>query len=205
MSEKKTCCAVKQNPLMLLLLGATPAMAMTTGVVEALGMGLSVLLITLLTGILVSALKKIIPENGKLAACVLISAGVTGLVQQVMAAWLPGLYFAGENMALYLGVVAVSPFVFRHVDKVASRAGIGTAVKDALSTGVFFLVVMVIVAAIREVLGAGSIAGVPLNFLKDYTTPILTQAFGGFVVYAMAAAVIGAKRPADCCCCEEGE
>ena len=188
MSENKVCCAVKQNPLMLLLLGACPAMAVTTNVLAGLGMGLAVTVVMLLTGIVVSLLRKVIPAAVKLPVCVLVSAGFTALVQMVMAAWLPEI---SAMLGIYLAVIATSALVYRHADKVASNAGLGKTVADAVVTGVFFTVVLVVVSAIRQYAGA-------------YVS-ILTAPFGGYVVLAIVAAVIGAIRPATCGGCKEGE
>lgn len=203
MTETKTCCAVKQNPQMLLLLGACPALAVTTGVISGAVMGVAILVIMLLTGIVVSLTKKLI-ASVKLPACVLIATGFTALVQMVLAAWLPDLYYANGEMALYLSVIAVSPFVYRHADKVASAASLGETVKDAILSGLLLLVVMLVVSALREVLGSAMICGKEIAFMKDYTISILAKPFGGFVILGIAAAVVGAIRPAGCCC-KEGE
>lgn len=186
MSENKVCCAVKQNPLMLLLLGACPAMAVTTTVCAGLAMGLAVTAIMLLTGIVVSVLRKVIPAQVKLPVCVLVAAGFTALVQMVMNAWLAD---ASAMLGIYLAVTAVSALVYRHADKVASNVGLGKTIADAVLTGVFFTVVLVVVAAIRQYAGA-------------YVS-ILTQPFGGYLVLAIVAAVVGAVRPATCECCKE--
>ena len=188
MSENKVCCAVKQNPLMLLLLGACPAMAVTTNVLAGLGMGLAVTAVMLLTGIVVSLLRKVIPAQVKLPVCVLVAAGFTALVQMVMAAWLPELT---SMLGIYLSVVAVSALVYRHTDKVAANAGIGRTVADAVATGVFFTVVLVAVSAIRQ------FGGMYVSILK--------APFGGYLVLAIVAAVVSAIRPATCGGCKEGE
>lgn len=188
MSETKVCCAVKQNPLMLLLLGACPAMAVTTSVLAGLGMGLAVTAVMLLTGIVVSLLRKIIPAQVKLPVCILVAAGFTSLVQMVMAAWLPEI---NSLLGIYLSVVAVSALVYRHADKVAANAGIGRTVADAVAAGLFFTVVLVVVSAIRQ-------------FGGEYVA-ILTKPFGGYLVLTIVAAVVGAVRPAACGGCKEGE
>jgi len=204
MTETKTCCAVKQNPQMLLLLGACPAMAVTTGVLSGVTMGVAVLVIMLLTGIVVSLLKKLIAPV-KLPACVLIATGFTALTQMVLAAWLPDLYYANGELALYLSVLAVSPLIYRHADKVASVSSLGATVKDSILSGLLFVVVLAVVSALREVLGTAMICGKEIAFMKDYTISILAKPFGGFVILAIVAAVLGAIRPASCDCCKEGE
>ena len=186
MSENKVCCAVKQNPLMLLLLGACPAMAVTTTVCAGLAMGIAVTAIMLLTGIVVSVLRKVTPAMVKLPVCVLVAAGFTALAQMVMDAWFAD---ASAMLGIYLAVTAVSALVYRHADKVASNVGLGKTIVDAILTGVFFTVILVVVAAIRQYAGA-------------YVS-ILQAPFGGYLVLAIVAAVVGAIRPTTCECCKE--
>lgn len=199
---KKVCCAVKENPVMLLLLGACPAMAVTTNVLAALGMGVAITVIMLLTGICVSLLKNVIPARVKAAAFILVAAGFTALVQMVMQAWLPSV---ASMLGVYLAVVAVSALVFRHADKVAANSCVKKTAVDALSVGALFTVVIVLVAAVREFFGAGSICGFDVAFMQNCTVPVLAKATGGYIVFALAAAVVNAIRPATCCCKKEGE
>ena len=197
MTESKTCCAVKQNPQMLLLLGACPALAVTTSLQSGLLMGLAVLVVLVLTSLTVSLLKNLI-SGVKPSACVLISAGFTIMVKLLLEAYLPELYYANGDLALYLSVLTVSPLVYLYAEK-ATESAPGKAVVKSLLGGVFFLLLLAVVSALREVLGSATIFGKELAFMKDYTIAPSAHAFMGYVVLAIVAAVLNGTS------CKEGE
>ena len=179
--------AAAENPLMLLFLGACPAMGATATVLGAAGMGVAVLVVMLLSGIVMAALKKVIPATGRIPAYVLIIAGFVSIVQMMMNAFLPDVY---KMMGIYIAVAAVDLLIFG-TEESAAEGGMGAVVSASLKNGLRFLVVLVIMGVIREVLGAASIAGQEIAFLSAYTIPVLTKAPGGFLVYSFAAALVG--------------
>lgn len=195
MCETKTCKAL--NTQTLLLLGACPALAVTTSLQSGLLMGLAVLAVLVLTSLTVSLLKNLISEV-KLSACVLISAGFTVMVKLLLEAYLPELYYANGDLALYLSVLTVSPLVYLYAEKATASAP-GKAVVKSLLGGVFFLLLLVVVSALREVLGSATIFGKELAFMADYTIAPSAHAFMGYVVLAIAAAVLNVTS------CKEGE
>ena len=207
---------VAGNALLILLLGACPAMGATTTVLGAVGIGIAVLAVMLLSCILLTALKKAIPECARVPAAVLVIAGFASLVQMVMNAFLPEVY---QMTGIYLAVAAVNLLVFGTGED-AGKGSVGAAVADALKTGLRFVVILAIMGAVREVLGEGSFAGMDIPFLQNYTIPVLTKAPGGFIVYSILAAVVSklhkgaevsgtgaacAAAGIACCCCNEKE
>lgn len=193
MNENKIRAAIAEDPLMVLFLGACPAMGASVGVLPALGMGGAVLVIMLLSSLTISALWRLIPENGKVPATVLVVAGFASLAQLLMNAFLPGIY---NMLGVYLAVAAVSLLAFSTAENNAGR-GAGAAVKDSLLTGLGFAGVLLAMAVVRELLGAGSFAGIDVPFLETYNIPVLTQASGGFIVFAIAAAIIAKLHPRE--------
>ena len=177
---------VAGNALLILLLGACPAMGATTTVLGAAGIGIAVLAVMLLSCILLTALKKAIPECARVPAAVLVIAGFASLVQMVMNAFLPEMY---QLMGVYAAVVAVDLLVFGVVEE--NNASVAAAIK----TGLRFVVIVLIMGVIREVLGSASIAGVELAFLATYKIPLLTKAPGGFIVLAIVAGVVSKLHP----------
>ncbi len=177
---------VAGNALLILLLGACPAMGATTTVLGAAGIGIAVLAVMLLSCILLTALKKAIPECARVPAAVLVIAGFASLVQMVMNAFLPEMY---QLMGVYAAVVAVDLLVFGVVEE--NNASVAAAIK----TGLRFVVIVLIMGVIREVLGSASIAGVELAFLANYKIPLLTKAPGGFIVLAIVAGVVSKLHP----------
>ena len=179
--------SIMKNPLMILLLGATPALAATTDVRSALGMGGAVLVILVLSNIITFLLKGKIAHETKLATNVLIVTGVVSVVQMLMAAFLPSIY---NMLGLYVAIVAVTALTSRQADLADEAQSVGEAAKYAVSAGLTLLVVMVVVAAIRELLGSASIAGMDIAFLANYKISALAKAPGAYIVLAMVAACV---------------
>ena len=177
---------VAGNALLLLLLGACPAMGATATVLGAAGIGIAVLVVMLLSCVLLTALKKAIPECARVPAAVLVIAGFASLVQMVMNAFLPEMY---QLMGVYAAVVAVDLLVFGVVEE--NNASIVAALK----TGLRFVIIVLVMGVIREVLGSASIAGTELAFLSAYKIPLLTKAPGGFIVLAIVAGIVSKLHP----------
>lgn len=215
---KKLANEMAKNPLLVLFLGACPAMAATASVLGGVGMGLAVLVVLVLTGLVISALRKFISAEAVIPACVIVSAGFASMVQMLMSALLPNI---AQMLGVYVAVVAVNLVVFARAEG-AVEESVGTAVTNALLTGVWFTVVLAVMGLVREVLGSGSVAGVELAFLANYRIPLLAKAPGGFMVASIVAAVLsklsGSCEEADtckagaaagmcecCCTCEDKE
>lgn len=179
--------SIMKNPLMILLLGATPALAATTDVRSALGMGGAVLVILVLSNIITFLLKGKIAHETKLATNVLIVTGVVSVVQMLMAAFLPSIY---NMLGLYVAIVAVTALTSRQADLADEAQSVGEAAKYAVSAGLTLLVVMVVVAVIRELLGSASIAGMDIAFLANYKISALAKAPGAYIVLAIVAAIV---------------
>ena len=194
---KKLRSAIAENPVLVLFLGACPAMAQSDKVLSALGIGIAVLLVLLLTSALMAALGKLIPEGAKLAASVLIAAGFTSVVQILMKAFCPAVESA---LGLYLAVIAVDLLVFSGAEN-AEKHGVGPCVTNALITGFGFTAVLLAMAVVREFFGSGSLAGFSIPFMANFTIPVLAKAPGGFIVFAIAAAVVNRIRGGKSECC----
>ena len=209
MSEKKLCCVIAENPLLILFLGACTAMGATTTLLGAVAMGVAALVVMVLSALVITALKKVIPECARIPAVVIIVTGVVSIVQMLMNAFLPEIY---QMLGIYVAVTAVDLLIFGSADE--------SCVVRAVKNGLRFLVILVIMGLVREVLGSGSVAGFDIAFLADYTIPVMTKAPGGFVVYSILAAVISKlhKNPKlegnsaacaaaglDVCCCKNEE
>lgn len=189
--------AIGANQVLVLFLGACPAMALTTDVRSALAIGLAALVVMLLSSIVIAALTKLIPQGARLAACVLVTAAFVSAVQMLMNAYLPNVY---QMMGIYLAAAAVNLLVFGAAEN-AAGAGFGKAIANAVITGLYFTAASVLMAAVRELFGCGSIAGNEIAFLKAHAVPILAQAPGGFMVFAFLLAVIN-KLCHGCCLCQ---
>ena len=187
--------AIGANPVLVLLLGACPAMALTTDVRAALAIGLAALVVMVLSSVVIAALARLIPQGARLAACVLVTTAFVSAVEMLMNAYLPSVY---SMMGIYLAVCAVNLLVFGAAEN-AAEAGFGKALVNALVTGLVFTAVILVVAAIRELFGYGSFAGNEIAFLKAHAVVTLTQPTGGFMIFAFVAAVVNKLFPGSCC------
>ena len=187
MKKTKTSYLLKGTPSILLVLGAGFVMASSSDIRAALGMGAAVIISMLLSSIVISALHKIIPSYAKLPAYLLIITGFVSIVGMLMEAWFPEVV---QMLGVHLATLAVSAVIYRDAEEVADHNGEGTSIKTALITGLFFTVVMVVCAIIREVIGNASIWGVEIGFLKDYRISTIAGAFGGYLVLALVMAFI---------------
>ena len=216
MNNQNCCNAIAKNPLLILFLGACPAMAATASAKGALGMGIGVLVVMVLTNLVLSALRKNIPAQALIPVCVVVSAGFVSIVQMLMNAFLPNVY---QMLGVYLAVVAVNLVVFGQAEAAVN----GSSVLDAVKTGLYFTALLLVMGLVREVLGNASIFGVSLDFLANYRIPLLSKAPGGFLVASILAGVVSklglvkeectgkcvtgiAAGIGECCCsCEEKE
>ena len=216
MNHQNCCNAIAKNPLLILFLGACPAMAATATVKGALGMGIAVLVVMVLTNLVIGALRKMIPAQAMIPVCVVVSAGFVSIAQMLMNAFLPNVY---QMLGVYLAVVAVNLVVFGQAEAAVN----GSSVLDAVKTGLYFTVLLLVMGLVREVLGNASIFGVSLDFLANYRISLLSKAPGGFLVASILAGVVSklglvkeectgkcltgiAAGIGECCCsCEEKE
>jgi len=187
MGNNKAAYLLRGTPSALLVLGAGFVMASSADIRAALGMGAAVLLALLLSSVVVSALHKVLPVYAKMPAYLLIITGFVSLISMVMQAHFPVVV---DMLGVHLATLSVSAVIYRDAEEVADHNGEATSIKTAVVTGVFFLVVMVLCAVIREILGNASFWGKPIAFLQDYKISALAGAFGGYLVLAIVMAAI---------------
>lgn len=178
---------LRGTPSLLLPLGAGFVMASSADIRAALGMGGAVLLSMLLSAIVISAIRKIIPQRAKIPAYLLIITGFVSLIHMLMEAYMPGVL---SMLHVHVAALAVSAVPYRDAEEVADHNGEGRTIRVSLFTGLFFTFIMVICALIREVLGNATLWGKPIAFLADYKISALAGAFGGYLILALVLAAI---------------
>lgn len=188
---------IAENPVLVLVLGTCPTLAVSAGVISALSMGLAATVVLVGSNAVISALRKIIPDTVRIPCYIVVIAAFVTAVQMIMQAFLPEFY---EMLGVYLALIVVNCIILGRAEMFARKNGVLDSVMDGLGMGVGFLLALLAMATIREVLGAGSFAGIEIPFLSDYSIPILTQAPGGFLVFGILIAVvnkIGPKKGAE--------
>ena len=177
---------LKENPVLVLILGTCPTLATTTNVFAAFGMGIATLMVLICSNMLISLLRKVIPDNVRIPCYIVIIAGFVTVVQLLMHAYLPDLY---EMMGVYLALIVVNCIILGRAEMFASKNSVGRSMLDGLGMGIGFTLAICAIAIVREVLGAASFAGYAINFLSDYKIEFLVKAPGGMLVYGLMIAL----------------
>ena len=205
---------IKENPTFVLMLGMCPTLAVTSSAINGLGMGLSTTVVLVLSNLLISAFRKVIPNGVRMPAYIVIVASLVTVVQFMMQAYTPSL---SDSLGVYIPLIVVNCIILGRAESYASKNPVVPSIFDGLGMGLGFTLSITCIGAVRELLGAGQIFGhqiLPLaaggKFGYEPIT-IFILAPGAFFVLAMLAALqnkfkIGAaKRGIDpsegCGCC----
>ena len=150
----------KENPVFVLALGLCPALGVTSKVANALGMGAGVIFVLLGSNIFVSLLKNFIPEKVRIPAYIVIIASFVTIVEMVMEAFIPSLY---ESLGVFVPLIVVNCVILGRAEAFANKNTVGASILDAIGMGLGFTLALVVIALVREVLGAGTISLVPVG------------------------------------------
>ena len=188
---------IAENPVLVLVLGTCPTLAVSTGIISALSMGLAATVVLVGSNVVISLLRKIIPDTVRIPCYIVIIAAFVTAVQMLLQAFLPSIY---DMLGVYLALIVVNCIILGRAEMFARKNSVLDSALDGLGMGFGFLLALLAMATIREVFGAGTFAGIEIPFLIDYNIPILTQAPGGFLVFGILIAVvnkIGPKKGAE--------
>ena len=174
------------NPVLGQLLGLCSTMAITTTLFNGLGMGISVTLILICSNMVISLLRKVIPEKIRIAAYIVIIAGFVTMVDLLLKAFLPDL---SESLGVFIPLIVVNCIILGRAEAFASKNGVLASAVDGLCQGIGYTLALVIVCVIRELLGAGTFGGGLLNggegiriIPEGYPAMQLVMPVGGFLV-----------------------
>ena len=149
-----------KNPVFVQLLGMCSTLAITTSLFNGIGMGLAVTIITICSNVLISALRKVIPNQIRIAAYITIIAGFVTVVDLLLKAFIPPL---SESLGVFIPLIVVNCMVLGRAEAFASKNGVLASAVDGLCQGIGYTVALVIVCVVREFLGAGTFGGGLLN------------------------------------------
>lgn len=178
---------IKENPVLVLVLGTCPTLAVTTSVMNALGMGVAATAVLLCSNMAISALRKVIPDKVRIPCYIVLIAGFVTMVEMVMHAFVPDLY---ESLGIFLSLIVVNCIILGRAEMYASKHGVVDSALDALGMGVGFTLALFIMSSVREIFGAGTWCGLEIPFAGDYSIMILTMAPGGFFVFGCLIAIV---------------
>ena len=176
-----------ENPVFVLILGTCPTLATTTTVIGALAMGLAAMAVLVCSNMVISLLRKFIPDAVRIPCYIVVIAGFVTIVKMFMHAFLPELY---ELLGVYLALITVNCIILGRAEMYASKNSVGKSALDGIGMGLGFTAALVAMATIREVLGSGSFAGIALPFFSTHTIDIMVKAPGGMMVYGLLIALV---------------
>ena len=176
---------VKENPTFVLMLGMCPTLAVTTSAVNGLGMGLSTTVVLLFSNMIISALRKIIPDRVRIPAYIVIVASLVTVVQLLLQAYVPSLYSA---LGIYIPLIVVNCIILGRAESYASKNGPLVSTFDGIGMGLGFTLALTCIGLVREILGSGAIFG-NVVIPEDYHIAIFVLAPGAFFVLAVLTAL----------------
>jgi len=149
-----------ENPIFMMVLGLCPTLAVSTSVVNAIGMGIAATFVLLGSNVIVSLLRTVIPSEIRIPCYIVIIATFVTITELLMKAFSPAL---STSLGIFVPLIVVNCIILARAEGFASQRGVIASVFDALGMGAGFTLALVVIAFIRELLGAGMICGVPLG------------------------------------------
>lgn len=200
---------IKENPVLVLVLGTCPTLAVSTSVTSALGMGAAATLVLLCSNMVISALRNIIPDKVRIPCYIVLIAGFVTMVQMLVKAFAPAL---DESLGIYLPLIVVNCIILGRAEMYANKNKVLDSAVDALGMGAGFTLALLLMATIREVLGSGTWMGIEIPVLAENNISIMTMAPGGFLVFGILIAVVNkissgknVKKSFGCAGCPSAE
>lgn len=186
---------VLENPVLILILGTCPTLALTKSIVSAISMGIAATVVLICSNIVISALRKVIPDSVRIPCYIVIIAGFVTAVQMLLNAYMLPIY---DLLGSYLALIVVNCIILGRAEMFARKNNVGRSALDGLGMGIGFLLALVAIASVREILGTGMIDlekfgiadPVVIPLLSNYNLPVLTQPAGGFLVYGIVIAIV---------------
>ena len=176
-----------ENPVFILILGTCPTLATTTNVKGAVSMGLAAMAVLICSNIVISALRKLIPDTVRIPCYIIVIAGFVTIVEMLIHAFLPEIY---DLLGVYLALITVNCIILGRAEMFAGKNSVGKSALDGVGMGLGFTLALFMISTIREIFGAASFWGVAIPFLEEYKIAMLVQAPGGMMVYGFMIALV---------------
>lgn len=207
---------IKENPTFVLMLGMCPTLAVTTLAMNGIGMGLTTTVILALSNVMISALRKVIPDGVRMPAYIVIVASFVTIVQFLLQAYVPGLY---ESLGIYIPLIVVNCIILGRAEAYASKNPVIPSFFDGLGMGLGFTVGLTAIGIVRELIGSGKIFGFQIMPSAYEPVTIFILAPGAFLVLTLLVALqnrvkrslekkgietkIGSGCSGECASCQE--
>jgi len=173
---------ITSNPTLKLVLGTCPTLALTTAAMNGLGMGAAVTFVLICSNMLISLLRKVIPNQVRIPAFVLIIATFVTITRLALDYFLPDIY---ESLGIYLPLIVVNCIILARAESFASKNGVIASAADGLFMGIGFTLALTLMGAVRELLGSASIFGIQLWDASKFSIGFFGSAAGAFFTYGV--------------------
>ena len=184
---------IKENPVLVTLLGMCPTLAVTTMASNGIGMGLATTFVLVCSNLVISLLKNIIPKAVRLPCFIVVIASFVTLIEFLMKGYLPALY---DSLGLFLSLITVNCIILGRAEAFASKNSVFKSILDGLGMGLGFTLALFLMGSLREIFGTGAWLGIDLHLPVTMTVFIMPA--GGFFVLGVIIAVVNklsAKKP----------
>ena len=176
----------KENPTLILVLGCCPTLAVTTSVTNALGMGAATTFVLLMSNMLISALKNVIPDEVRIPSYIVIIATFVSMIDLLIQGFLPSL---SASLGVFIPLIVVNCIVLGRAEAFANKNTVFDSLLDGLGMGIGFTIALTLIGGIREILGSGSFLG--YQFIpSEYNMLIFVLAPGAFIVFGFVMAAV---------------
>ena len=181
---------VKNNPTFVLVLGMCPTLGTTTSAANGMGMGLATTAVLIMSNLVISLIKNIIPDKVRIPAFIVVIASFVTIIQMLMQAFVPALYAA---LGVFIPLIVVNCIILGRAEGFASKNGVGASAVDGICQGIGYTLVLVVMCVVREFLGSGKFGGGLLGggvlgkapgiaiFPEEFGIKVLTLPVGGFL------------------------
>ncbi len=197
---------IKENPTLVLVLGTCPTIAITTMAMNAIGMGFAATFVLVGSNVVISALRKVIPDKVRIPCFIVIIAGFVTLLSSLLQAFFPSIY---DALGLFLPLIVVNCIILGRAEMFASKNTVVKSALDGVGMGIGFTLALLVIGSIREILGSGTWFGIPItaNFIDPISIFVLAP--GGFLVFGCVIALLNKltngkavkRKSFDCASC----
>lgn len=178
---------IKENPVLVMLLGMCPTLAVTTQAKNGIGMGLATTFVLLGSNIVISLLRKVIPDKVRIPAFIVIIASFVTLIGFILEGFMPELY---DSLGIYLTLITVNCIIFGRAEMFASKNKVLASACDAVGMGIGFTLALFLMGSVREIIGSGQWMGMDIPVLHNNPMLLFIMPAGGFFTLGIIIAAV---------------
>ena len=178
-----------ENPVLVLVLGTCPTLAVTNSVIGALSMGIAAMAVLICSNAVISLIRNFISDTVRIPCYIVVISGFVTIVKLLIQAFLPEIF---TLLGVYLDLITVNCIILGRAELFAGKNSVGKSVLDGIGMGIGFTLALILIATVREVFGLGSFAGFEIPFIVDHKIEFFVKAPGGLMVYGLMIAAVTA-------------